>query len=193
MSPSLAAATPNDGTDNPDVYERVAQRALELREEQGVPSGAKTPQHIVDQVVEFEQYRLETRDSGDNYGINPGLNERRVCATNPIDCLRAKSAIQDAERLSVERFPGETGDNIQDADRHCIWQALTTIRSNADFARQIGDAHEIDHPGTPESEKMDQSNNQIGRDVGLRHENDEDGAINECHAKAENGELTVIS
>ncbi|WP_414437221.1 DUF6973 domain-containing protein [Corynebacterium godavarianum] len=51
------------------------------------------------------------------------------------------------------------------------------------FARKIGDAHEIDHPGSPEAgTHMDQTNNAIGRDIGLRHEGDEAGAINECHA-----------
>ena len=83
--------------------------------------------------------------------------------------------------------------NRLDADRHCIWQALTTIRANVDFARKIGDAHEDDHPGTPESREMDQANNQTGRDIGLRHEEDEEGAIDECHAKAEDGQLMVIA
>ncbi|WP_420889101.1 DUF6973 domain-containing protein [Corynebacterium simulans] len=81
---------------------------------------------------------------------------------------------------------------MQDADRHCIWQALTTIRSNADFATQVADAHETDHPGTPDAGDMDQTNNAIGRDVGLRHEGDEQGAINDCHDKANNGELKIL-
>ncbi|WP_425278754.1 DUF6973 domain-containing protein [Corynebacterium bovis] len=120
------------------------------------------------------------------------MSEAKACATNPIDCTRVKSAIQEAERISGQRFPGPSGDNIQDADRHCIWQALTTIRSNADFTRRFGDAHERDHPGSPGSEHMDQTNNQTGRDVGLRHANDESGAINECHAAADNGRLVII-
>ena len=39
---------------------------------------------------------------------------------------------------------------------------------------------------------MDQTNNAIGRDVGLRHEGDEQGAINDCHDKANNGELKIL-
>ena len=148
---------------------------------------------IVDQVAAAELKRPVTRDSGDQYGVNLGKNELTVCVTNPYDCARAKTAIQDAERISSERFPGPSGDNIQDADRHCIWQALTTIRANVDFAWKIGDAHEDDHPGTPESREMDQANNQTGRDIGLRHEEDEEGAIDECHAKAEDGQLMVIA
>lgn len=82
-----------------------------------------------------------------------------------------------------------------------MWQALTTIRvnadfarrANADFARKIGDAHETDHPGSPEAGHMDQTNNAIGRDIGLRHEGDEAGAINECHAQAKNGGLIKIN
>ncbi|MDK8846654.1 hypothetical protein QP888_09175 [Corynebacterium sp. MSK297] len=166
---------------------------MELRQEENVPDKVNTPRHIVDQVVAAELKRPVTRDSGDQYGVNPGKNELTVCVTNPYDCARAKSAIQDAERISSERFPGPSGDNIQDADRHCIWQALTTIRANVDFARKIGDAHEDDHPGTPESREMDQANNQTGRDIGLRHEEDEEGAIDECHAKAEDGQLMVIA
>lgn len=68
-----------------------------------------------------------------------------------------------------------------------MWQALTTIRANADFARKIGDAHETDHPGSPEAGHMD------GRDIGLRHEGDEAGATNECHAQAKNGGLIKIN
>ena len=78
----------------------------------------KTPQDIVDQVVAGELDRPVVRDSGDQYGVKPGKNELEACATNPFDCARAKSAIQDAERISSERFPGPSGDNIQDADRH---------------------------------------------------------------------------
>ena len=40
---------------------------------------------------------------------------------------------------------------------------------------------------------MDQANNQTGRDIGLRHEEDEEGATNECHDKAETGQLVVIA
>ncbi|WP_420897261.1 DUF6973 domain-containing protein [Corynebacterium bovis] len=147
---------------------------------------------MVEEVIDSEHNRLATRDSGDNYGVDPGINEAKDWATNPIDCTRAKSAIQEAERISGQRFPGPSGDNIQDADRHCIWQALTTVRSHADLARRIAQAHERDRPGPPRSTHMARTSNRTGRDVVLRHENHKSGAVNECHAAADNGRLVII-
>lgn len=193
LAASPAHATPAET----DSYERIAQTTIELREKEHIDPKAETPDHIVQQVLNESGSagdKTGLRDSGGNYGTNIGRHEAAACATNPYDCKRAKSAIRDAERISSQTFPNKvTNDNIQDADRHCVWQALTTIRANADFARKIGDAHETDHPGSPEAGHMDQTNNAIGRDIGLRHEGDEAGAINECHAQAKTGGLIKIN
>nr|WP_159078263.1 hypothetical protein [Corynebacterium liangguodongii] len=191
VAPAHAQA-PSEFEDLADAYDEVIRISNDLRAKNGIKDGEETPQYIVDQVVRDRQSRQELRDSGDAYGTKLGYREIAACATNPADCARAKSAIKDAERISVERFPGDSNDNAQDADRHCIWQALTTIRSNADFARQIGDAHEADHPGSDAAAQMDQANNQTGREVGQRHPQDEGAAINECHDLAASGQLVTL-
>lgn len=40
---------------------------------------------------------------------------------------------------------------------------------------------------------MDQANNQTGRAIGLHYQNDEAGAINECHDRAPHGRLVTIT
>lgn len=39
---------------------------------------------------------------------------------------------------------------------------------------------------------MARTSNRTGRDVVLRHENHGSGAVNECHAAADNGRLVII-
>ncbi|WP_168703729.1 DUF6973 domain-containing protein [Gordonia paraffinivorans] len=112
---------------------------------------------------------------------NLGRNEQSACSTNPYDCSRAQSSPQIANRESQKYFPGPTVDNRSDAARHCIWMASTTEKANSGFAAEIGNAHEMDGgDGNPDSHAMDEHNNQVGRDVGLRHEGDEAGLISEC-------------
>ncbi|MFI6042518.1 DUF6973 domain-containing protein [Nocardia sp. NPDC051321] len=101
-----------------------------------------------------------------------GVNERDTCERNPFDCYRTRKVSHIAVDTSVASFPGAAGerDNRVDAARHCIWMGRTTEGANADFATQMGNAHEIDWPGSAEAGKMDQWNNITGRGVGLRNE-----------------------
>lgn len=94
-----AIASPITTQTGVDTYARVVARTLELRQQENVPGDVKIPQYIVDQVVAGELDRPVARDSGDQYGVNPGKNELAAYATNPFDCARAKAAIQDAENL----------------------------------------------------------------------------------------------
>ncbi|WP_424953482.1 DUF6973 domain-containing protein [Corynebacterium bovis] len=88
--------------------------------------------------------------------------------------------------------PNITAPPLATADRPRAWHARTAIRSHTDLARRIADAHERDRPGLPRSKHMDRTNNQTGRDVVLRHDNDGSRAVNECHAAADNGRLVGI-
>lgn len=80
-----------------------------------------------------------------------------------------------------------------DADRHCLWQALTTESSNADFAKQVGDAHEEDGAGGNGTNAglMDQYNNITGRKVGLDREGDRQGIRNYCYLLATNARVVT--
>ncbi|WP_417935296.1 DUF6973 domain-containing protein [Gordonia phthalatica] len=92
-----------------------------------------------------------------------------------------------AERESVKYFPGNPESTRQDAARHCIWQGLTTESSNAGFAEQVGNAHELDSGSPIEgSSAMDMRNNVTGREVGKRHDGDRVGIISECVSLARN-------
>ncbi|MGA5535016.1 DUF6973 domain-containing protein [Mycolicibacterium nivoides] len=69
-----------------------------------------------------------------------------------------------------------------------------TESANADFAEQMGDAHEIGNWNNPERAKlqtvesttMDFMNNRIGREVGLRHEGNRAEIVLECVTMAKN-------
>ncbi|MFC9658885.1 DUF6973 domain-containing protein [Nocardia sp. NPDC127606] len=142
-----------------------------------------------------------------NYtGENAGPNEKRVCATNPIDCKRVMDANAKDKPFeeSTKYFPdseGYTGaDDRRDACRHCIWMAMMTSESNEGFARQMADAHEIDSPAgsgdaqyDAASKKMDLYNNETGIAVGLRHDGDTTAIINECVTLARNAKSVPMT
>lgn len=114
---------------------------------------------------------------------NIGPHEQTVCSTNPIDCARSQDAVVTANTEANRYFDSaNTEDNKTDAARHCIWQALTTISANSDFALKLGDAHEIDNvkEARPDAIAMDKHNNGTGRGVGLRNEGNPQAAIAEC-------------
>lgn len=112
-----------------------------------------------------------------------GVNERDTCETNPYDCFRAQDDRDAAYEAAAAAYPAlndakDTEDNRLDAVRHCAWQGRTTRSANADFAQQIGQAHEIDWPSATTAQgNMDQYNNITGRAVGLRNEDNDPSAI----------------
>lgn len=111
-----------------------------------------------------------------------GPRERTICANDPVQCKRGRSAWGDAHRVSEGAYPGMAAlNNRPDAARHCIWQGLTTERANASFAEAMAEAHELDKPGArPEEDAMDYYNNITGREVGLRLENRGDEIQSVC-------------
>lgn len=126
-----------------------------------------------------------------------GLNEqeKRVCRRHPWDCWRGRDTAPDAVKWAGERFPNETGHNdIRDAFRHCVWNALMTKRANADFAKKFGDAHEYGDADQPVAERdMDLFNNAHGRSVGTEGEGRSDGwAADRCEALANDGTLQTF-
>ncbi|WP_338021031.1 LGFP repeat-containing protein [Rhodococcus sp. YH1] len=111
-----------------------------------------------------------------------GIQQRQVCEANPVDCMRAKPYVDVSIKQAKEAFPERNGeeDNRTDAARHCMWMGYSTERANADFARQMGTAHELDVPGSEEAGMMDRYNNKTGIDVGLRNEDNPDGIHTTC-------------
>ncbi|MGW4632966.1 DUF6973 domain-containing protein [Nocardia sp. NPDC004415] len=143
-----------------------------------------------------------------NYtGEDAGDNEKRVCATNPVDCAKIydSGAYLPVPRDESEKyFPSSEGytgaDDRRDACRHCIWMAMMTSDANEDFARQMADAHEQDSPAgsgdaayDAASKKMDLYNNETGIAVGLRHDGDTTAIINECVTLARNAKKVSMS
>ncbi|WP_238559036.1 LGFP repeat-containing protein [Rhodococcus rhodnii] len=115
-----------------------------------------------------------------------------VCGNNPYDCGRSVRAHFDSQEQSERHFPHHLGssgplyqDDQLDADRHCLWQAMTTEASNAEFASLLGDAHERDKYTTDDAAIMDQYNNITGRAVGLRNEGNVSGIISTCNSYAD--------
>ncbi|MDG3010627.1 hypothetical protein G4X40_10745 [Rhodococcus sp. D2-41] len=143
---------------------------------------------------------LVASDSNKQY--NPyyriGAQVSLRCSLESFDCSRSVRAWFDSKKHSEIHYPDRLDSNGTaiyyndrlDADRHCMWQAMTTEASNAAFAQRLGDAHEedgehTDPPQSPGAMEMDQYNNITGRAVGLRHEKDVTGIIVECNSYAD--------
>ncbi|WP_156094708.1 DUF6973 domain-containing protein [Nocardia lijiangensis] len=123
-----------------------------------------------------------------------GTNEKQVCFSNPRDCDASYIAndYNIAWSASKAAFPDGSGESDrQDATRHCIWQALMTESSNADFAKRMADAHEKDQPSPLHgSKEMDEWNNHTGRELGLRLEGDRQAIVDTCVRYAR--EATIV-
>jgi hypothetical protein len=83
--------------------------------------------------------------------------------------LKAKSAYDaavDAERLTLERFPGRDPHNDEaDAYRHALWSHIMTQSMGADTAKTYTDTYERWRPNPDGERYMDLYNNQVGRSL----------------------------
>lgn len=129
-----------------------------------------------------------------------GIEGSGACARNLFDCARSADDKVTAFVWSEQDFSDRVAsgsyldgnstykyrNDALDADRHCLWQALTTESSNADFAKQVGDAHEAEGPGGNGTNDgmMDQYNNVTGRKIGQDYEGDRTGIRNRCFTLA---------
>ncbi|MEV0030586.1 hypothetical protein [Nocardia sp. NPDC050793] len=121
-----------------------------------------------------------------------GYNEQDVCMDNPFDCKKSNdSGDRDiAWTESAKAFPGDAESTRQDAARHCIWQALMTESTDADFAKRMADAHEKDQPSKLHgSKQMDEWNNHTGRELGERLEGNRQAIIDTCIRYAQDAKL----
>jgi len=146
---------------------------------------------------------MVSNDTTDQY--NPyyriGPETTKVCNLERFDCGRSIRAYFDSQKWSVTHYPSHVDSNGTpiyfnerlDADRHCMWQAMTTEASNAEFAGRLGDAHEEDgRAGAPPgAEEMDRYNNITGRAVGLRNEGNVSGIITTCKGYADVVRITT--
>ena len=144
----------------------------------------------------------DSEDYNPYYRIGPAVSAR--CSLEPFDCSRSIRAWFDSDAQSKAHYPGRLDSNGKakyfddrlDADRHCMWQGMTTEAANAAFAKRLGNAHEEDGENSdpPQSSgalEMDQYNNITGRAVGLRHEGDVSGIITECNMYADVARITT--
>ncbi|MGW5312116.1 DUF6973 domain-containing protein [Nocardia thailandica] len=134
-----------------------------------------------------------------------GKHETFVCVDYPAYCANAKR--RGVETVpwdeSEKYFPDSEGyngvDDRRDACRHCIWMGMMTAWASEDFARDMAQAHEQDSPSSDDptyaaaSAKMDYYNNETGIAVGLRHDDDTEGIINECVTIARNAKKVNMS
>ncbi|TQM30643.1 DUF6973 domain-containing protein [Nocardia bhagyanarayanae] len=149
----------------------------------GLPVAGQTPAGQPQDINVGEKIE-DWRDLGDN--------EWSVCWHNPLDCNNSRNNRDKdiAELESVAAFPGDPESTRQDAARHCIWQALTTESTDADFAKRLADAHEKDKPSQlPGSKEMDEWNNHTGREVGIRLEGNRQAIIDTCIRYAREAKL----
>jgi hypothetical protein len=97
-----------------------------------------------------------------------GPTERKVCSSNRNYCAKVLLYAKIAFDKAKTKY-NEIGlrDGIADAYRHGLWQALSAFYTSATYAKQFGDAHEIDVPNDSLiANKMDKHNNAVGRRIG---------------------------
>jgi len=90
---------------------------------------------------------------------------------------RAYTAKQDADTalaLAQQNFnSNELHNGRGDAYRHCVWSCLMTQHIGETMAETVGNIHEIHgnkNGQPPEEERMDQTNNAVGRQCGLHQD-----------------------
>ncbi|RGP48603.1 hypothetical protein AWH04_25920 [Rhodococcus erythropolis] len=139
------------------------------------------------------EYKSDRIDAYDDLGPN----EQAACDSNYFYCFNVSRRGADSVPWdeSEKYFPDSEGyngvDDRRDAARHCIWMGMMTAWSTETYARTFADAHETDSPSAPSdpaysqaSRDMDFYNNETGIAVGLRHDDDTAGIINECVTRA---------
>ena len=147
--------------------------ALEARAELGIsPRDTQLTKKEAQAVVAAMNSALAKNRGVTTLGGWPyGLNRFEVwlCARQPGNCRQGKRSANDSFAASANRYPRYSGLNDRrDAFRHAYWMALTTMRTNKDFAYRLGNAHEADGPNNAEK-RMDLFNNYQGRHVALDH------------------------
>ncbi|WP_273352963.1 LGFP repeat-containing protein [Corynebacterium resistens] len=136
---------------------------------------------------------LSRTDASSKYWYeNPSTGQYPVktCSFSAFDCSRSLRAWKDSVAFSEEKWGSDLADNQGDATRHCSWMGMTTEASNADFARELADAHEKT-PNNPEKSRlMDEFNNITGIATGLRNEGNPGQIKNICLEYAKIAKLT---
>lgn len=97
-----------------------------------------------------------------------GPTEQKVFKSNP---LMGAYVLADAKlaRDSAESNYTDLHNGKGDAYRHALWQGLSAFHTTKSYAKEFGDAHEVDFPPAKGSEletTMDYFNNSVGRDIG---------------------------
>jgi len=64
---------------------------------------------------------------------------------------------------------GIADDSERNAKRHAFWQIALVNAFGAQFAKELGDAHEKGRPGTAEDNRVDELNNQVAVQYALTH------------------------
>ncbi|MCO8190039.1 MAG: hypothetical protein NKF37_00570 [Tropheryma whipplei] len=134
-------------------------------------------------------FSSSTKDLSVRYDSPGNALELGFCSFlfNVINCIKAKSAANDAVSRAAGKFPGSTLIGGKgDAFRHCYWSARMTIDMGE--AKGFGDRHEAFSHG-PER-YMDLKNNEIGRSVGAVYRSYE-SASRRCEFLAHTDQLVT--
>ena len=93
----------------------------------------------------------------------------QIWNVGPRDAYRAFKASEDATQKAKDYARqhnlSNAEDNEADALRHCAWNVQMTREIDEKQAKQVADKYEELHPGKPGSRKMDEHNNNVGREI----------------------------
>lgn len=104
------------------------------------------------------------------YDLVLGEGDRITIERNPdklIDLLRAYKNMGNAESRTIREFGYSGRNDITDAFRHALWNALMVRDIGDAFVIEIANNHEMNE-NKPEENRMDLWNNKLGRDIGNR-------------------------
>lgn len=120
-----------------------------------------------------------------------------IALVDVVSCGIANQAATTASMEAQNRFPGATSlrNGKGDAFRHCLWNALMTMRIGAGAAERIATNHETFAQGPADETNVDLYNNAQGRFLGsaFASSGDEASALNQCALWARIGLLSTLS
>ena len=167
----------SEGIFSDELVEKVLEIENQIREEMVDANEGDINQMTVKKLAELIQEETPRR-SKRSLNLNPfdllasqalGRAGMEVCRENRFFCAEVISSAVDAKIQSeiYYIFENRIGGN-KDAFRHGYWQALSTIKTNREYAKKFANAYEDDHPNESIYRQMDYFNNEVGRRIGDR-------------------------
>jgi RHS repeat-associated protein len=159
-----------------------------------IDQNGENPIKLINDLITYATIKIDKRM------VKEGLNnkERALAHKNLIKTYKIRNNRAIANNFTRNsKLPTDPNDPMHndeaDAVRHVMWSALNTQKTDAEFARNIGNAHE-DGGGNSDKEKsMDKHNNRIGIEIALNNPDANNHELMDLALEAlKNGDLKYL-